>query len=55
MYFSLVVVYSDNNKKFISNCIKSLENQTYSDFEVLFLHNGSEFLNESLKNTNLNH
>ncbi|WP_239748398.1 bifunctional glycosyltransferase family 2 protein/CDP-glycerol:glycerophosphate glycerophosphotransferase [Mammaliicoccus sp. A-M2] len=55
MYFSLVVVYSDNNKKFISNCIKSLENQTYSDFEVLFIHNGSEFLNESLKNTNLNH
>ncbi|EZX16748.1 hypothetical protein V070_02427 [Staphylococcus aureus C0673] len=55
MYFSLVVVYSDNNKKFISNCIKSLENQTYSDFEVLFLHNGSEFLNESLKNTNLNY
>lgn len=55
MYFSLVVVYSDNNKKFVSNCIKSLENQTYSDFEVLFLHNGSEFLNESLKNTNLNY
>ncbi|CAG7914654.1 glycosyltransferase family 2 protein [Mammaliicoccus sciuri] len=48
MYFSLFVVNSDNNKKFISNCIKRLDNQTYSDFEVLFLHNGSEFLNERL-------
>ncbi|MBO1218481.1 CDP-glycerol glycerophosphotransferase family protein [Mammaliicoccus sciuri] len=55
MYFSLVVLYSDNNKKFIGNCIKSLENQTYCDFEVLFLHNGSEFLNEILENTDLNY
>lgn len=53
MYFSLVIVHKDSNQKFLKNCIESLEKQTFKDFEVLFLHNGSGMLEEALENTNL--
>lgn len=55
MLFSIIVVYNDNNKKFLKNCVNSLENQTYKDFEVLFLHNNSQYLNSVLAESSLNY
>ena len=53
MYFSLIFVHKDSNQKYLKNCIESLEQQTFKDFEVLFMHNSSEILGESLEHTNL--
>ncbi|MFZ2411959.1 MAG: glycosyltransferase family 2 protein [Candidatus Methanoperedens sp.] len=36
-----VVVVNYNGKKYLSSCLSSLENQTYSDFEVILVDNAS--------------
>lgn len=36
-----VVIPNYNGKKFIKKCIDSLENQSYTDFETIFVDNGS--------------
>ena len=36
-----VIILNYNGEKFINNCIRSLLNQTYSDFEIIFIDNVS--------------
>ncbi|PTJ79181.1 hypothetical protein BU055_13260, partial [Staphylococcus succinus] len=56
MDFSIIIPFKDkgNNERFLENCIESLNNQTYQDFEVLFLHNKSERLQTLTQHTQLN-
>lgn len=56
MDFSIIIPFKDkgNNERFLENCIESLNNQTYQDFEVLFLHNKSERLQTLTRHTQLN-
>ncbi|MFH4911007.1 MULTISPECIES: bifunctional glycosyltransferase/CDP-glycerol:glycerophosphate glycerophosphotransferase [Staphylococcus] len=55
MFYSIIIPYKDNNRNYIKDCIKSLEDQTYKDFEVLFLHNSSKELEKVLENTSISY
>lgn len=55
MFYSIIVPYKDSNRNYIKDCIKSLEDQTYKDFEVLFLHNSSKELEKVLENTSISY
>ncbi|MDW8564936.1 glycosyltransferase family 2 protein [Staphylococcus shinii] len=43
MKFSIIIPFKGNgfNEKYLENCVDSLNQQTLSDFEVIFLHNNS--------------
>jgi len=41
--FSIIILFW-NNEKFIHRCLNSLQNQTYDDFEVILINNGSQQL-----------
>ncbi|WP_204174296.1 MULTISPECIES: CDP-glycerol:glycerophosphate glycerophosphotransferase [unclassified Staphylococcus] len=55
MFYSIIIPYKDSNRNYIKDCIKSLEDQTYKDFEVLFLHNSSKELEKVLENTSISY
>lgn len=55
MFYSIIIPYKNNNIKFIEDCVESLENQTFKDFEVIFLHNGSTNLTTVLNNTTIHY
>jgi GT2 family glycosyltransferase len=40
-FFSIIILYW-NNEQFIRKCLTSLLNQTWNDFEIIFIDNGSE-------------
>ena len=40
-FFSIIVLYW-NNEQFIRKCLTSLLNQTWKDFEIIFVENGSD-------------
>ncbi len=54
MKFSIIIPYKERsyNAKFLENCIESLSQQTFTDFEVLFIHNNSEKLLNLVYNLN---
>lgn len=54
MKFSIIIPYKERgyNDKFLENCIESLSQQTFTDFEVLFIHNNSEKLLNLVYNLN---
>ncbi|RIO09461.1 bifunctional glycosyltransferase/CDP-glycerol:glycerophosphate glycerophosphotransferase [Mammaliicoccus sciuri] len=52
MLFSIVIAYKDNNIKYLKDCLKSIEDQTYKNFEVIFVHSKSAELVEALKSVN---
>ncbi|AVQ37071.1 bifunctional glycosyltransferase/CDP-glycerol:glycerophosphate glycerophosphotransferase [Staphylococcus kloosii] len=55
MKFSIVIPYKEKgNEKFLENCIDSLCQQTYKNFEVIFIHNNSNKLLSLIKNIDLN-
>ncbi|RIM67597.1 glycosyltransferase family A protein, partial [Staphylococcus xylosus] len=48
MRFSIIIPFKEKgmNEKYLKNCIESLCNQTFNNFEVILLHNNSQkFLN----------
>ncbi|MGE6630081.1 bifunctional glycosyltransferase/CDP-glycerol:glycerophosphate glycerophosphotransferase [Bacillus sp. NPDC077027] len=55
MLFTIVIPYKDTNIKYADNCIKSLDDQIFKDFEVLFVHQNSSQLEELLKKSTLNY
>lgn len=48
MLFTIVIPYKDTNKKYTDNCMKSLDDQIFKDFEVLLVHQDSQHLEEIL-------
>lgn len=54
MKFSIIIPYKERgyNDKFLESCIESLSQQTFTDFEVLFIHNNSEKLLNLVYNLN---
>lgn len=46
MRFSIIIPFKEKglNDKYLKNCIESLCNQTFNDFEVILLHNNSQKL-----------
>lgn len=36
-----IVIPNYNGRRLLENCLKTLENQTYTDFKVLIIDNGS--------------
>lgn len=55
MLFTIVIPYKDTNKKYTDNCIKSLDDQIFKDFEVLFIHQDSQHLEEILESYSFNY
>ncbi|HSM49631.1 MAG TPA: glycosyltransferase family 2 protein, partial [Draconibacterium sp.] len=40
-FFSIVILFW-NNEKYIERCLQSLKNQTYKNFEIILINNGSD-------------
>ncbi len=40
-FFSIVILFW-NNEKYIGKCLQSLKNQTYKNFEIILINNGSD-------------
>lgn len=55
MLFTIVIPYKDTNKKYTDNCIKSVDDQIFKDFEVIFVHQDSQHLEELLKPYSFNY
>ncbi len=53
MLFSIVIA-TLGNKKLLFHSLKSLENQSFKDFELVIVHQGKEDLSRFLKSFNLN-
>lgn len=53
MFFSIVTSYKESSETFLYNYKESLENQTFKDFEIVFLHNNSKMISK-LKKSKLN-
>lgn len=55
MLFSIIVPFKETNIKYIQNCIESLENQYFKEFEAIFIYNHSNLLEQLLRNSPLNY
>src|SRR5699024_446440 len=55
MLFSIIIPFKESDPKFLQYCIDSLEEQILTDFEVIFVHNHSEQLEEALTKSSLNY
>ena len=54
-----VIVTAYNEEKYILDCLKSLENQTFKDFDLIIVNDGStdntlEIINNYIKISNMN-
>ncbi|GAB2538209.1 CDP-glycerol glycerophosphotransferase family protein [Gracilibacillus alcaliphilus] len=55
MLFSIIIPFKETNIKYVKDCIESLEEQTFKDFEVLLVHNRTDQLPSLLKDSSLNY
>lgn len=55
LQYSIVMPYKETDAKMFNDCLDSLNNQTFKDFEVLFIHDGDSNLHDEIKNINFNH
>ncbi|GIO23410.1 CDP-glycerol:glycerophosphate glycerophosphotransferase [Oceanobacillus sp. J11TS1] len=55
MLFSIIIPYKESNINYLKDCIISLENQHFKDFEVIFIHNNSIKLEQILIESSLNY
>lgn len=55
LQYSIVMPYKETDKKMFNDCLDSLNNQTFKDFEVLFIHDGDSNLHDEIKNINFNY
>ncbi|MGW7908792.1 bifunctional glycosyltransferase/CDP-glycerol:glycerophosphate glycerophosphotransferase [Staphylococcus pseudoxylosus] len=48
MVFSIIITYKNkwHNHKYLESCLDSVINQTYDDYEIIFVHNDSKVINE---------
>ena len=55
MIFSIIITYKNkwHNQKYLESCLDSVINQTYNDYEIIFVHNDSEVINELCKDSQI--
>ncbi|RIN37047.1 glycosyltransferase family 2 protein, partial [Staphylococcus succinus] len=55
MNFSIIITYKNKwgNEKYVDNCLDSIINQTYTDYEVILVHNDSELIDKLCKDSEL--
>ena len=52
MQYSIIVPYKETDIKILRDCLDSINQQTFGDFEVIFIHNGNTNLNEEIEKYN---
>lgn len=55
MLFSIIIPFAEGNIKHIKNCIESLEQQHFKDFEAIFIHANNSQLPLILKDSSLHY
>src|SRR5699024_6080412 len=56
MNFSIIITYKNTkgNEKYIDRCLESINEQTYNDYEIILVHNYSEYISKIVSQSELN-
>ena len=56
MNFSIIITYKNTkgNEKYIDRCLESIDEQTYNDYEIIIVHNYSEYISKIVSQSELN-